>query len=141
MSDRKLTPKEQEYADMIANTDPFNVNDDIPSINYNRSKLDKHLTYIVKAFEDDGDSIKEISDLLDVDQSYLRKYLRHRKGQSWYNHNVSCHKRAAIMRETYREPITRLKAEGLTVRIIAKRLNLSVGRIDTWWMFYKRNPI
>ena len=126
---------------MIAGTDPFHLKVNSTPRNKGISKLDKHMKFIIKAFEENGDSIKEICDLLDVNISYLRKYLKNKMGQDWYDNNVNCFERVKIMRETYRESICELKTEGLTVRIIAQRLELTSGRVETWWQYYKKNPI
>lgn len=133
--DEPLTPKEQEYADMIAGTDPFNVQKHAKK----DSKYEKHLRYIINSFEN-GDTAEEISDTLDCDSSNLRRFLRNRMGQNWYDHNVNCTRRSEIMRDTYRNNILELVTKGYTMRIIAKRLNLTIGKVQSWYYWYLKNP-
>ncbi len=128
-----LTAKEQEYANMIAGTDPFNVH------NIKNSKHEKHLRYIINSLEN-GDTVEEIADVLDADASYLRKYLSKRMGQNWYDHRVNCHKRKGIMRATYKERIVELRTKGYSFAIIAKRLELTTSKVRSWHRYYEKNP-
>ena len=131
-----LTEKEQEYANMIAGTDPFNIHKHAKK----DSKYEKHLRYIINCF-DNGDTAEEIADVLDCDIANLRRFLRNRMGQNWYNHNVNCHKRTEIMRDTYRASILELKLKGYGTHIIAQRLDLTKGKVESWWNYYRNNPI
>lgn len=135
-NDNPLTPKQQEYADMIKDIDPFNM--DHGGNQSGKSSLDAHIEYMVHCFEN-GDSLAEVCEVLDISREHMKQYLRKKMGQNWFDHNVECRQRSRIMRATYRQPIMELRAKGKSHTVIARILGLTKGKVASWCIFYRDN--